>query len=131
MAVRTNWADVLKMNAFQERLKLLRQARNITQVRLAELIGADPRVYNRWERGLATPQFDAVVKIADVLQVTLDELVGRTGPSSEVRLHNHDLDRLYREVDNLPDEDQHALLLVIDSFIKKAQMSKLIQSTGS
>lgn len=124
------WNNLLKMTAFQERLKLFRLARNITQVRLAELIGVDPRVYNRWERGLSTPQFEAVVKIADVLQVTLDELVGRTPPSNEIKIHNHELNRLYQQVDNLPDIDQQALVLVIDSFIKKSQMSKVVSATG-
>ena len=66
-----------------------------------------------------------MVKLADALQVTLDELVGREPPTSEVKLHNHELGRLYREVDHLPDEDQQALILVIDSLIRKAQIQKV------
>lgn len=74
------WTGELDMSIFSERLKLLRLARNITQARLAELLAVDARVYNRWERGTATPQFDTAVKIADILQVSLDELAGRKEP---------------------------------------------------
>ncbi len=117
---------LINMSVFSERLKLLRSARNITQTRLAELVEADPRVYNRWERGIATPQLDTVVKIADILQVSMDELTGRTQDMTEPKIHNHELFSLYHQVDDLPDEDQQALILVIDSFIKKTQMTKVM-----
>ena len=57
-------------------IQLLRQARNITQARLAELVGVSARVYNRWEKGGNVPHFDTIVKLADILQVSLDELAG-------------------------------------------------------
>jgi len=117
---------LLDMSVFSERLKLFRAARNITQARLAGLLEVDPRVYNRWERGLATPQFDTIIKIADILQVSIDELAGRKETDDSFKIHNHELSNLYQQVDNLPDEDQKALILVIDSFIKKAQMLKVV-----
>ena len=124
------WIRFIDMSVFSERLKLLRSARNITQARLAELLAVDPRVYNRWERGTATPQFDTVVKIADILQVSLDELAGRTETTTEPKIHNYELLNLYHQVDDLPDEEQQALVLVIDSFIKKTQMSKVVNKTA-
>jgi transcriptional regulator with XRE-family HTH domain len=124
------WARLIDMSVFSERLKLLRSARNITQARLAELLAVDPRVYNRWERGTAMPQFDTVVKIADILQISLDELAGRTETTSEPKIHNYELLNLYHQVDDLPDGEQQALVLVIDSFIKKTQMSKVVNKTA-
>lgn len=41
---------------------------------MAELMGVSSRVYHRWESGAATPLLATVVKIADILGVTLDEL---------------------------------------------------------
>lgn len=112
------------MSEFAQRLRLLREARQLTQVRLAELIEVDPRAYNRWERGTIAPQLDTLIKIADVLQVSLDELVGRTPASSEARIRNHELNALWQQADMLPDEEQRALILVIDSFVKKALVEK-------
>jgi transcriptional regulator with XRE-family HTH domain len=114
------------MSEFAERLRLLRESRQLTQVRLAELVGVDPRAYNRWERGTIAPHLDTLVKIADVLQVSLDELVGRTPTSNDVRIRNHTLNSLWQQADILPDEEQQALILVIDSFVKKSQVEKVV-----
>jgi len=51
MTIQTHyWVQGLDMSVFAERLRLLRQARNITQARFAELQEVSPRVYNRWEK---------------------------------------------------------------------------------
>jgi transcriptional regulator with XRE-family HTH domain len=118
-----DWVD---MSAFVERLRLLRESRQITQARLAALLEVDPRVYNRWERGTATPQFDSVVRIADILQVSLDELAGRSTSITDPKIHNSELSNLYQQVDSLPDASQQALVLVIDGMVKQAQMEKVV-----
>ncbi|PHS12250.1 MAG: transcriptional regulator [Kangiella sp.] len=118
------WLD---MTIFTERLKLFRTERKITQARLAGLLEVDPRVYNRWERGLSTPQFETIIKIADILKVSIDELAGRKEPTNNIQLHNHELQSLYQQVDVLSDEDQQALILVIDSFVRKTHMARVVQ----
>lgn len=114
------------MQGFSERLRLLRQARGVTQVRLAELLGITPRSYNRWERGGNAPQLEMLVKIADVLQVSLDELVGRREQTNEVSIKNHALHELVQRLDELPDADQQALILVMDGLIKKSQLANVM-----
>jgi transcriptional regulator with XRE-family HTH domain len=98
----------------------------IHEVPTTAMSEVNPRVYNRWERGLATPQFDTVVRIADILQVTLDELAGRTPAAAEPRIHNQELLNLYQQVDSLPDAEQQALIPVIDSFVRKTQVQKVM-----
>lgn len=117
------WID---MSAFAERLRLLRETRQMTQTRLAELLDVNPRVYNRWERGTAIPQFDTVMRIADILQVSLDELAARNASITEPKIHNSELLNLYQQVDSLPDASQQALVLVIDGMVKQAQMEKVV-----
>ncbi|MDC9583314.1 helix-turn-helix transcriptional regulator [Xenorhabdus sp. PR6a] len=116
----------LDMTAFAERLRLLREARNLNQVRLAELLGVDPRAYNRWEKGASAPHLETVIKIADVLQVTIDELVGRKAVSDEVKIRNHTLHTLWQKADSLPDTDQQALIVILDSFVKKAMVEQVM-----
>lgn len=116
----------LNMSIFAERLRLLRQARNITQARLAELVGVSARVYNRWEKGGNVPHFDTVVRIADILQVSLDDLAGRKEPSAELKLRNYELRQLCQQCDDLPDEDQQALIVMMDSLVKKANLNKIM-----
>lgn len=116
----------LNMDNFAERLKLLRSARKMTQTRLAQLLDVSPRVYNRWENGVSTPHFDTVVKIADILNVSLDELAARKDPNGETKIHNPELHRLYQKVDQLSDEDQKALLVVLDSLVKRSSIRRVM-----
>jgi transcriptional regulator with XRE-family HTH domain len=117
------------MERLPETLKQLRESRGLTQARLAEMIEASPRVYNRWETGAAAPRLDTLVKIADILNVTLDELVGRAeGPSSVVEIRNPRLHALYRHINGLSDEDQQALIILLDSLVKRSRMDQLLAS---
>lgn len=58
------------------RLKRLREAAGLTQAALAAAAGVSMRSYQQWEQGVRTPLFDAVVRIAQALDVSLDELAG-------------------------------------------------------
>jgi transcriptional regulator with XRE-family HTH domain len=62
------------------RLKKLRQKRGLSQGQLAKMAGIPKGSLLQWEYGKRTPLFDAAVKLADALHVTLDELAGRTPP---------------------------------------------------
>lgn len=114
------------MENFPETLRALRESRGLTQVRLAELIDVSPRVYNRWETAAAAPRLDTLVKIADILSVTLDELVGRTEPSDEIAIQNPKLHALYQEINRLSDEDQQALVILLDSLVKRSQLDHIL-----
>ena len=114
------------MTDFHQRLRQLRKARKLTQTRVAELLGVSPRVYTRWENGDATPLFGTVVKLADILDVSLDELAGRKETNGDAKIHNPELHRLYKKVDQLSDEDQQALVIVLDSLVKRSKVSKVM-----
>ena len=114
------------MSDFAHRLRELRSARKLTQTRLAELLAVSPRVYSRWETGDVTPHFDTIVRIAEMLGVSLDELAGRAGAPSPPSIRNHELHRLYQKVDLLSDEDQKALMVVLDSLVKRSSVSRLM-----
>jgi transcriptional regulator with XRE-family HTH domain len=119
------WLCENNMEEFAARLRAAREARQMTQTRLSELLSVDKRVYNRWERGASLPQLDAVVRIAQVLQTSVDSLVGLE-PPTEPRIHNPRLHELYEQMDLLSDEDQQALIVLMDSLVKRSQMTKLM-----
>ncbi|MDT8848922.1 helix-turn-helix transcriptional regulator [Pantoea dispersa] len=99
----------------------------MTQARLAELLEVDRRVYNRWERGASVPQLDAVVRIAQVLQTSLDSLLGLE-PMTPPQIHNPRLQALVTQMDSLSDEDQQALIVLMDSLLKRLKMTQLLTS---
>ena len=127
MTLRTNTHGEVEMEQLAEKLREFRQDRGLTQARLAELLEVSPRVYNRWETEAVAPRLDTLVKIANILEVSLDALVGRAEPKeSHLRLHNPKLHQLYQEIDHLSDEDQKALVILLDSLVKRSQMGQVL-----
>ena len=63
---------------FNDRLKLLREEQNLTQVKAAEGIGVPPRSYQRLEMDGNKTHYDTLLKIADYYGVSVDWLMGRT-----------------------------------------------------
>lgn len=74
--------EVLKME-FSERLKKLRKDAGFTQVDVASKLGISQQAYASWERGVKKPTQDNLVKIAQVLNVSVDYLVGNLEEKSD------------------------------------------------
>lgn len=63
---------------FSERLKDLRNQAGLTQVDVAEKLGISQPAYASWERGVKKPTQENLVKIAQILNVSVDYLVGNS-----------------------------------------------------
>ena len=63
---------------FNERLKLLRKEQRLTQTQVAEKLSVTLRNYQRFEADGCTPNYVNLIKIADIFDVSLDYLTGRT-----------------------------------------------------
>ena len=63
---------------FSERLKKLRKDAGLTQVDVAEKLGISQPAYASWERGVKKPTQENLVKIAQILNVSVDYLVGNS-----------------------------------------------------
>lgn len=60
-----------------KRLKRFRRGKGFTQEEVAKLIGISRQAFSNYERGIRVPSIDVLVKLADVYEMSLDELVGR------------------------------------------------------
>lgn len=69
--------------AFAERLKELRKQAHLTQVELAKRLGIGQSSYADWERGKKKPTQENLVKIARILDVSIDYLVGNSEEKSD------------------------------------------------
>ena len=61
---------------FGEHLKEIRISKNLTQKQLATLIGSSERGIQRYESGERKPNFDAIIALCNVLDVSADYLLG-------------------------------------------------------
>lgn len=67
-----------KMNRFSERLRELRIEKGLSRRQLAEMLDTLPRNISYWELGQRECNFDMLLKIAEVLDVSVDYLLGKT-----------------------------------------------------
>ena len=61
--------------SFRDNLQHLRATRNMTQEQLAMLLGVSRQSVTKWEAEKATPEMSKLVKICQIFDCTLDELV--------------------------------------------------------
>lgn len=70
---------------FIERLKQLREAKNLTQLRLAMGLNVSQETVSGYEIGKAVPPAEMLVKLADTLDTSVDYILGRTDIKSTLR----------------------------------------------
>jgi transcriptional regulator with XRE-family HTH domain len=63
---------------FFQRLKDLREDRDLLQRDIAALLGIDQTVYSRYERGYQTIPVAHLLKLADFYHTSTDYILGRT-----------------------------------------------------
>ena len=63
--------EVREMN-----IKQLREQRDMTQEELANRLGVKYPAVSKWERGMAYPSMNTVIKMAELFQVSMDVVLG-------------------------------------------------------
>jgi len=61
---------------FSDRLKDIREGKNLTQEELANLSGVSARSIQRYESGASRPRVEAAEKLAKALNVSVNEILG-------------------------------------------------------
>ena len=102
---------------FAERLKTLRKQVKLTQAQIAEKLNISQQAYASWERGVKKPTQENLVKIAQVLNVSIDYLVGNSEEKSD-ELDNIEL--LFRmNSKGLTDEEKEIFKKELIEFMKE------------
>jgi transcriptional regulator with XRE-family HTH domain len=106
------------------RLAQVRKERGLTQVELAERTGLIQVVVSDYERGRLRLPADMAVRFAEVLGITVDELLlprKKSGAAKKTKQPSLKLVRRMEQIENLPVYQQRALLTTIDTFIAAAE----------
>lgn len=67
---------------FAARLKQLRTACGLTQKAVAQVLGIDRSTYTYYETGKTHPDLDTLARLAGMLRVSADELLGLSAPAA-------------------------------------------------
>lgn len=102
---------------FGQRLHDLREHAGLTQAQVAEKLGISARAYAFWEREPVALKAEQLAILADVLDVSADELVGRkvtpkrgTGPAGKLR-------QVFQHASELPRTQQTKVAEFVEAFV--------------
>lgn len=62
---------------FAENLKMYRERSKLSKAGLARLLNLKYNTYNNYEMGTGEPKLDTLIKMSDILNVSIDELLGK------------------------------------------------------
>jgi transcriptional regulator with XRE-family HTH domain len=127
-AVRT--PDSEATMALPDQIKNLRKEHGWSQADLATRVGGDAGQISRYENDKITPSVEAVIRLAEIFDVSTDYLLLDNVPRRPHRAPADPLlDRL-TDLDTLTDADRAALLHILDSLIANTRIRAALHNAG-
>lgn len=105
---------VLSKKELGERLRAIREQRGYSQGKLARLLSSHPQSISQIERGLRGLTIQHVVKIARVLQVSTDDILGDGKHAVSPLNGDRSLLRRFQRVQQLPPAQRKSVLKLLD-----------------
>lgn len=108
--------------SFGSRLLQARKKKGISQEELAKHLGTKGPAIGRYERDEMKPSIDAATKMAQLLEVSLDWLVGTT----DAELDTATINRI-QDIHKLPKKEKELVFEFLDSFIANKKIKSVLQ----
>lgn len=104
-------------------LKKLRQEKCFSQQKLADALHISQQSIYKYENGIAIPNLETLIKMADFFETSVDYLIGYTEISHKIEplnecVLNHDEKVLVQKYDQLPPPTRKIIQLVMDEYLK-------------
>ena len=103
----------MNLQVVGQRIKMAREAKNLSQEDLAEMVDLSPSHISVIERGVKTTKLDTFVAIANALEVSADALLVDVVDHSVLGVTNE----LYDMISRVSKEDQKRILNAVRAFI--------------
>mgnify|MGYP003624554905 FL=1 len=103
-----------------QQITKLRKQKKLSQNDLGKKVGTSGDIIGRYERDEVNPSVEVASKIADVLEVSLDFLIGKLN----VEVDNTLLKRVI-EVQQMNDDDKEHILYTLDALIKSVKLKSI------
>lgn len=118
----------MKKETFGNMVAALRKEKGMTQLELAEKMGVTDKAVSKWERDLSFPDVSSIPKLAEILGITVDELMQVKAESKE--------ESLKKKIDKIVDVAFKGVALamgiavVVLSIMKEIEMDSAITMLG-
>jgi len=116
-----------QLTDFGKRLAALRKKRGYTQTELAHELGVTQRMVSYYEGHSEYPPASLLPRMAGLLNVTADELLGLK-PLKAKRQPDSRLLRRLQQIEKLSTAKRRQIIQVIDTFIENEQLKQNAQS---
>lgn len=111
--------------ALGDRIRALRNEAGWSQAELALHIGVDAGRVSRYESGRITPSADALVRLAESLNISIDHLVIDDIPRRPLHSAEDVLGDRITSLGELADDDLHLVTSFIDALVTKNRLRTL------
>ena len=115
----------MKTREFGVRLTQYRERLHLSITELAGRLGVDYMQISRYEKGQSLPSLDTAIRLAKVLEVSLDELATGSGPPEPPAFQNARIFACMRQLDQIPPDRQELALRVLDTVIAGHELDAL------
>jgi transcriptional regulator with XRE-family HTH domain len=115
--------NIDQLTEFGKRLVKLRKDAGYTQTELANELGVTQRMVSYYEGHAEYPPSAMLPKMAALLGVTADQLLG-IKPMKSSKQPDTRLQRRFHQIQKLPAKDKRQITLIIDTFIKASQVQE-------
>ena len=92
------------MESFGARLAELRRQHNLTQNDIADRLNISAQAVSNWENDLTSPDIDTLLKLADIFNISTDELLGK-----------NKIEPVYLPTEQRKDINQLVFRIIVDS----------------
>ena len=104
-------------------LKILRQKKNITQIRLSIAAEVSQETISAYESGKALPSAETLIKLADFLDTSVDYLLDRTENNIPINYQKSNIgEELLHNFEKLSDKEKEEVLWYCKARIKKNEL---------
>lgn len=106
--------------SFGDRITLLRKKKKLTQEQLSEKVGISAKELSEYEGDAASPPLNVAMRIADILDTSLDFLACRVDEQPSLQLL-----KWSAEIDDLSDSTKKTLFYTIEVLIKQDKVKEI------
>ena len=116
------------VQSFVERLARLRKAAGYTQVEFAAEVGITQRMVAYYEAPTASPPAHLLPRMAEVLGVGVDVLLGVNAPRRPKQLATNRLERRLLEIEKLGPKAKRQIMQLLDTFIESEKLKARLRA---
>ena len=102
-----------------ENIQKFRKKKGFSQEKLAEKCQVSRQAIAKWENGESVPTIDKLIFFADLYELSLDELVGRTEKDTSIKVREYLKKFLAEDVPEDSEDDISAIVVRYLNFVER------------